>query len=61
MKHEQQHDLLRTLHANLDHFHYSPDVGDGADVEVIKSLLALGIREAESTSRSNQKIKSEVA
>jgi hypothetical protein len=48
MKHALHHQLLNTLRSNLDHFHHSPDVGDAADVEAIKSFRALRIREAES-------------
>lgn len=47
MKHNPQPDLLKTLRFNLDHFHQSPDVGDGLDVKVIKDFLELRIREAE--------------
>jgi hypothetical protein len=61
MKHKPQHQLLQTLRANLDHFHHSPDCGDGADVEVIKSFLALRIREAESVLRDDGSLRSEAA
>jgi hypothetical protein len=51
MKHDQQDRILHTLRASLDHFDSSPDFGDAADVRVIKSFLALRIREAESAMR----------
>ena len=62
MKHEPQQQLvLQTLRASLEHFHRSPDFGDAADVEVIKSLLALRIRELERALRRNQWLQSEAA
>ena len=39
------------LQASLEHFHHSPDFGDGRDAELIKGLLQLRIREAESAMR----------
>jgi len=61
MKHRPQHSLLQTLRANLDHFHHSPDFGDEADVEVIKSFLAIRIREAESVLSRDAWLQSEGA
>jgi hypothetical protein len=60
MKHRPQHQL-QTLRANLQHFDNSPDFGDGTDVEVIKSFLALRIREVESALRRSSWLGSEAA
>jgi hypothetical protein len=61
MKHRPQHPQLHTLRFNLEHFHHSPDFGDGADVEAIKQFLALRIREAEHAQRHNERIQIEAA
>jgi hypothetical protein len=51
MKHD-----LHTLRASLDHFDSNPHFGDAADVEAIKTLLALRIREAEHAQQHNRRI-----